>query len=107
MRSAARWAFPTANLRLHDEKCVPALGIYAVWARIAGEGAWRWGAMSVGVRPDLRRPGADARGLPAGLLAGTSTGRTLEVEFVDWLRPELRFDGREALIGEPSTPTWP
>ena len=30
---------PTANLRLHDEKCLPALGIYAVWARIDGRGA--------------------------------------------------------------------
>lgn len=28
--------WPTANLRLHEEKCLPSLGIYAVWARIAG-----------------------------------------------------------------------
>ncbi len=89
--------FPTANLRLHDEKCVPALGIYAVWARIAGEAGWRAGAMSVGVRPTF---GGQVRTLEVFLLdwEGDLYGRDLEVRFVDWLRPELKFDGREALV---------
>ena len=89
--------YPTANLRLHDEKCVPALGIYAVWARVAGEGEWRGGAMSVGVRPTF---GGQVRTLEVFLLdfSGDLYGRDVEVRFVDWLRPELRFDGREALI---------
>ncbi len=89
--------YPTANLRLHDEKCVPALGIYAVWARVAGEDAWRGGAMSVGIRPTF---GGQVRTLEVFLLdfSGDLYGRDVEVRFVDWLRPELRFDGREALI---------
>ena len=29
--------------------------------------------------------------------SGELVGRSLELELVDWLRPELRFDGPEAL----------
>ena len=89
--------FPTANLRMPDEKCVPALGIYAVWARVSGEDGWRGGAMSVGVRPTF---GGQVRTLEVHLLdfSGDLYGRDVEVEFVDWLRPELKFDGRDALI---------
>jgi riboflavin kinase/FMN adenylyltransferase len=32
--------YPTANLRLHEERVVPGDGIYAVWARSAGEKEW-------------------------------------------------------------------
>jgi len=89
--------FPTANLRLHDEQHVPAHGIYAVWARIAGEDAWRMGAMSVGVRPTF---GGQVRTLEVHVLdwQGDLLGQTLEVEFAEWLRPERRFETKEALI---------
>jgi len=89
--------FPTANLRLLEEKCVPALGIYAVWARLPGESAWRGGAMSVGIRPTF---GGQVRTLEVHLLDwdGDLYGEELEVAFVDWLRPELAFDGRGALV---------
>lgn len=89
--------FPTANLRLHEEKCVPALGIYAVHARPLGSQRWLGGAMSVGIRPTF---GGLVRTLEVHLLdwSGDLYGRDLEVEFVDWLRPELKFDGPEALI---------
>jgi riboflavin kinase/FMN adenylyltransferase len=89
--------FPTANLRLHEEKCVPAFGIYAVWARIAGTTEWLGGAMSIGVRPTF---GGQVRTLEVFLLdfSGDLYGRDLEVEFVDWLRPELQFAGREPLV---------
>jgi len=89
--------YPTANLRLHEEKCVPALGIYAVWARVAGRRGWIGGAMSVGIRPTF---GGQVRTLEVFLLdfSGDLYGRDVEVEFVDWLRPELKFDGREALV---------
>ena len=89
--------FPTANLRLHDEQQVPAHGIYAVWARIAGEATWRMGAMSVGVRPTF---GGGLRTLEVFLLdfEGDLYGRDLTVEFAAWLRPEQAFPGPEALV---------
>ena len=89
--------YPTANLQLHDEKQVPANGIYAVWARVAGEPQWRMGAMSIGVRPTF---GGQVRTLEVHLLdfAGDVYGRDLEVRFVAFQRPELRFEGPQPLI---------
>jgi riboflavin kinase/FMN adenylyltransferase len=53
--------------------------------------------MSIGVRPTF---GGQLRTLEVHLVdfAGELYGRDLEVEFVDWLRPELRFEGREPLV---------
>jgi riboflavin kinase/FMN adenylyltransferase len=89
--------FPTANLRLHDEQQIPAHGIYAVWARLAGESNWRMGAMSVGVRPTF---GGGLRTLEVFLLdyEGDLYGLDLTVAFADWLRPEQAFPGAEALV---------
>ena len=88
---------PTANLRLHDEKLVPANGIYAVWARLPGETFLRPGAMSIGVRPTF---GGQHRTLEVHVLDwdGDLLGREVQVEFVQWLRAEIRFDGPESLI---------
>ena len=96
-RKGRTLGFPTANLRLHDEQQVPAHGIYAVWARIAGEAMWRMGAMSVGVRPTF---GGGLRTLEVFLLdfEGDLYGRDLTVEFAAWLRPEQAFPGPEELV---------
>ncbi len=88
---------PTANLRLHDEKCVPAHGIYAVWVRLGGEGPLRPGAMSIGTRPTF---GGKVPTLEVFLLdwSGELVGRSLEVEFDSWLREEKTFEGPGPLI---------
>jgi riboflavin kinase/FMN adenylyltransferase len=87
---------PTANLRLHDEKLVPGHGIYAVWVTLPGETAHRPGAMSIGVRPTF---GGQVRTLEVHLIdwSGELKGRDLEVSFVDWIRPEVGFEGPQAL----------
>jgi riboflavin kinase/FMN adenylyltransferase len=89
--------FPTANLRLHDEQQVPAHGIYAVWARPAGEATWHMGAMSIGVRPTF---GGGLRTLEVFLIdwSGDLYGRDLEVAFADWLRPERTFPDAASLV---------
>ena len=82
--------FPTANLRLHEEKLVPAHGIYAVWVHLE-DAAPIPGAMSIGVRPTF---GGQVPTLEVHLIdwSGDLVGRDLEVEFVDWLRREERFE---------------
>jgi len=96
-RKGRTLGFPTANLRLHDEQQVPAHGIYAVWARVAGESAWRMGAMSVGVRPTF---GGGLRTLEVFLIdfEGDLYGRDLTVAFAEWLRPEQAFPGPDELV---------
>jgi riboflavin kinase/FMN adenylyltransferase len=92
--------FPTANLRPEPSKLTPGNGIYAAWARLPGEGP-RWPAVvSIGVRPTF---GQDARRqVEAYLLDATIDlyGIQLRLEFVDYLRAELRFESVEALIAQ-------
>ena len=89
--------YPTANLRLREEKLVPADGIYVVRARLGGESEWRPGAMSIGVRPTFD---GKERQIEIFLIdwSGELLGTEMEVEFVDWLRPEQKFDSPEALV---------
>ncbi len=94
--------WPTANLRLHEEKLLPRLGIYAAWVRIEREAARRAGAMSIGIRPTV---GGQTTTLEVHLLdwSGDLVGRTLQVELVSWLREEQAFGSLEELahaIGE-------
>jgi riboflavin kinase/FMN adenylyltransferase len=53
--------------------------------------------MSVGVRPTF---GGQVRTLEVHVIGwqGDLKGSRLEVEFAEWLRPEVRFESREALI---------
>lgn len=89
--------YPTANLRLHEERQLPADGIYAVLASVSGEEGGRPAAMSIGLRPTFD---GQVRTLEVHLLdwSGDLVGRRLDVEFVAWLRPELRFESAEALV---------
>ena len=88
--------FPTANLEIspHD---LPDSGIYAAWARLAGEKRWRRAAASVGVNPTFD---GSLKKLEVHLLDFSADlyGRSLEVQLVRFLRPERRFETREALI---------
>ncbi len=89
--------YPTANLRLHEEKLIPADGIYVARVRLAGEAEWRPAAMSIGIRPTFD---GRVRQLEVHILdwTGDLLGRNLDVELVDWLRQELKFDSPEALV---------
>jgi riboflavin kinase/FMN adenylyltransferase len=87
--------FPTANLDLADY-LRPAAGVYAVRAAIGPDGAWREGVANFGRRPTF--DGSDLR-LEVHLFdfAGDLYGRHLRVALVDYLRPEQKFAGLEAL----------
>ncbi|MDN5794210.1 MAG: bifunctional riboflavin kinase/FAD synthetase [Intrasporangium sp.] len=97
--------FPTANLSAEPEGMVPADGVYAGWL----------------LRRDL--PGGDPdRMLPAAISIGTNPtfdglarrvegyvldrtdlelyGEAISFQFVEHLRPTLRFDSVEALVGQ-------
>jgi len=89
--------YPTANLRLHEEQMLPGDGIYAARVRLGGEALWRPAAMSIGVRPTFD---GRLRQIEAFILdwSGQLVGSDLEVEMVDWLREEVRFESPEALV---------
>jgi len=87
--------YPTANIRL-GEDCRLRHGIYAV--RVAlGEAGLRDGVASFGRRPTFD-DGAPLLEVFLFDFAGDLYGRTLEVEFVDWIRGEERFESAQALV---------
>lgn len=89
--------FPTANLRLGD-MLRPAYGVYAVRAGLddGTETTWHAGAANIGIRPMFQ---TEDPLLEVYLFDFEQDiyGRHLRVALVDHLRPELAFDGLEAL----------
>lgn len=82
---------PTANLRFPAGEVPPAYGVYV------GRALGRPAAISIGVRPtygDGLEPLLEAHLLD---FSEDLYGSTLEVELLEYLRPELRFDSEKAL----------
>lgn len=92
--------YPTANMSLANLH-LPRFGVYAVWVDIlTGQQAGTYkGAASLGVRPMF---GENTPNLETYLLdfKGDLYGQHLSVAFVDYLRPEMKFDGLPALIAQ-------
>jgi riboflavin kinase/FMN adenylyltransferase len=86
--------FPTANIRL-DPSSRLRHGIYAV--RVRGEGLDHGGVASFGRRPTFDN-GAPLLEVVLFDFDGDLYGRTIEVDFVDWIRGELKFDNVESLV---------
>lgn len=87
--------YPTANVLPDERQLVPGYGIYAGRVRVGGE--WFGAAISVGVAPTFER--RDGR-IEAYLLDFDRDiyGEVVDVEFVEYLRGEEKFDGVEALV---------
>lgn len=87
--------FPTANVTVHREQ-LPPTGVYAVRAVGSGDG-WN-GVANLGYRPTVEG-GAFKRLLEVHLfgLEHEIYGEELEIEFVEFLRPEQKFDGIDSL----------
>ncbi|WP_339853797.1 bifunctional riboflavin kinase/FAD synthetase [uncultured Nisaea sp.] len=87
--------FPTANLQLEDI-LHPAHGVYAVRARDEESGVWWSGVANFG-----RRPTVNDRGplLEVNLfdVSPDLYGRKLRVQFIDFIRPEMKFSGLDEL----------
>ena len=87
--------FPTANLSIATEKCLPAPGVYAMWVRV--DGAWHAAATNVGYRPTF---GGDRLTVEAYLLdfSGDLYGRSVRGVFVSRLREERAYGSVEELV---------
>ncbi|MBO9477653.1 bifunctional riboflavin kinase/FAD synthetase [Shimia sp. R11_0] len=90
--------FPTANMSI-DDLHQPKYGVYAVLVDVLDgphQGSY-FGASSIGTRPMF---GENKANIETYLFdfSGDLYGHTLSVALVDYLRPELKFDGLDALI---------
>ncbi|WP_207510698.1 bifunctional riboflavin kinase/FAD synthetase [Longitalea luteola] len=105
--------YPTANLRVeNEEKLIPGNGIYAVKAEIRNPGPEAGsqasdlrpqtsdllsGMMSIGIRPTI---GGTDRVIEVNIFDFNEDiyGKTLRVYVKQYLRPEVKFNGLEALV---------
>jgi riboflavin kinase/FMN adenylyltransferase len=88
--------YPTANVAL--PACNLAHGIYAVRVRLP-DGRVKDGVASYGRRPTFD-DGAPLLEVNLFDFSGDLYGQTIAVEFLEYLRGEVRFDGAEALIAQ-------
>ncbi|MBA2919135.1 bifunctional riboflavin kinase/FAD synthetase [Sphingomonas sp. MAH-20] len=86
--------FPTANIDL-DRYLRPRYGVYAVRGRMP-DGRVLGGAANLGIRPSFDPPKELLEPYFFGD-PGDLYGRVIEVELHRWLRPEMKFDGLDAL----------
>lgn len=98
--------YPTANLEpLHPEKLIPSNGVYAVTCSIKkdlkvfadsqGKMAWQ-GMMNIGIRPTVDGTG---RVIEVNIFEFNEViyGDILRVTVKNYLRPEMKFNGLDAL----------
>lgn len=90
--------FPTANMRLSPEATLKE-GIYAVRFRRA-DGTLYDGVASFGRRPTVDDNGAPLLETYVFDFSGDLYGEICEVSFFGFLRPEVKFDGLDALVAQ-------
>lgn len=89
--------YPTANIDM-GKYLRPAYGIYAVRARLA-DGRLINGAANIGVRPTFDPP-KELLEVHLFDFEENIYGQAIEVELIAYLRPEAKFDGIDALVGQ-------
>jgi riboflavin kinase/FMN adenylyltransferase len=92
-----RISIPTANIEYPQDKVIPANGVYACWAWVGGER--HPAAINIGINPTFT-PDKRTSNVEAHILDFDSDlyGQELKLEFVQYLRAELKFDSVEALL---------
>ena len=91
--------FPTANLSVDDpDKLVPADGVYAV--QVSFDGCTYAGMLNIGHRPTLNN--GMNRSIEVHILHFHSDiyDKFIRISFVQYIRPEMKFDGIEGLIAQ-------
>ncbi|MEQ8666974.1 MAG: bifunctional riboflavin kinase/FAD synthetase [Rhodospirillales bacterium] len=96
------WGFPTANIAL-DGYIEPKFGIYAVRLAVGGVGdgapVWIDGVANLGIRPmfETREPWLEVHLFD---FSGDLYGKTVRVQLLEFIRPEMKFDGLDALTAQ-------
>lgn len=90
---------PTANMAIPGERLLPATGVYATLAHINHQ--TYIAVTNVGVRPTFENPLPTPRVEPHLLDTNdTFYGKTMKLEFIEYLRPEVRFPDARALVDQ-------
>ena len=91
--------FPTANLRVDfPNKLIPSIGVYAVYVSVNGQ--QYKGMLNIGHRPTINN-GTDLS-IEVHILdfQGDIYNQKMRLEFIEYLRPEIKFDSVDELIAQ-------
>jgi riboflavin kinase/FMN adenylyltransferase len=89
--------FPTANIQAWEKyKVIPALGVYAVFVRLENE-IYK-GMLYIGTRPTLQNDNEISMEVNIFDFEGDLYNRSLTVEFIDFIRPDLKFENIKSLV---------
>lgn len=86
---------PTVNLEVPQRKLLPKNGVYTSRVRIGEES--RFGITNVGCRPTVAKDGGISVETHIPDFEGDLYGRRLTVEFLRFIRPEMKFSSVEEL----------
>lgn len=91
--------FPTANMKVWERfKVIPALGVYAVFVQIGNE-IFK-GMLYIGTRPTLHSDDEVSVEVNVFDFEGNLYNRFLSVEFVDFIRADMKFETKESLVNQ-------
>ena len=89
--------FPTANINLYDNgKIIPREGVYAVHVKM-DENLYK-GMAYIGFRPTLFNKGELRIEVNIFDFSDNLYGKSIEVEFIDYLREDMKFEQKNDLI---------
>lgn len=90
-----KMGIPTINMAIPEEKMIPPFGVYITRAEISG--VWYRGVSNIGKKPTIS--GDNPVGLETFLLDFEKDvyEENILVEFLDYIRPEKKFDSLEEL----------
>lgn len=90
--------FPTANIQLREpNKVVPAKGVYAVRVRLKDDEVYS-GMLYIGTRPTFYQESLVSVEVNLFNFDGDLYGQSLSVEFIDFVRGEVKFNSKEELV---------
>ena len=95
---ARTWDFPTINQEIPARLLKPRFGVYCVKVRI--DGGEYAGVCNVGIKPTVGRYSAPLAETFIIGYNGNAYGQTAEVEFCEFVRPEMKFESFDDLRAE-------
>ncbi|MEL5987101.1 MAG: bifunctional riboflavin kinase/FAD synthetase [Kurthia gibsonii] len=92
--------FPTANVQADEGSFIPANGVYVVKVRVQQE--WFVGVCNIGYKPTFKNPNEKNLTIEVHIVDFDKNiyGEAVAIDWYDWVRPEQKFNGIEALVAQ-------
>lgn len=98
LKNGSKLNFPTANIKILDSYVVPRFGVYKVITYI--NGIPRLGIANVGIHPTIDKLKTPLLEVNIQNFSSDIYGKEIYVEFVDFVRPEKKFNSEKELISQ-------